>query len=86
MGVTIKKIGGKWYSYVNHKGRRKCKCIGFDKRAADEVRRLVEAKLALGELAILSNDPAKHPLFNEYADSWLRDYARIECKKSTADG
>ena len=86
MGVKLKKLGGKWYLYVNHKGRRKCKCIGVDKRAADEVRRLVEAKLALGDVAFVSDQTPKDPAFKEYADLWLKDYARVECKKSTADG
>ena len=28
----------------------------------------------------------KKPTFNAYADGWLKDYARMECKTSTADG
>ncbi len=86
MGATLKKLNGKWYLYVNHQGHRKCKCIGVDKRAAEEVRRIVEAKLALGDLAILASDAPKQPSFDDYADLWLKDYARVECKKSTADG
>jgi integrase len=34
----------------------------------------------------LDAKPEKAPLFETYADSWLRDYVRIECKTSTADG
>jgi len=86
MGATLKKLNGKWYLYVNHQGHRKCKCIGVDKRAAEEVRRIVEAKLALGDLAILASDAPKQPSFDDYADLWLKDYARVECKKSTAAG
>ncbi len=31
-------------------------------------------------------DAEKAPSFETYADRWLKDYARIECKTSTADG
>jgi integrase len=85
MGVKIKKRGSKWYVYVNYHGRRKNRCVGT-REAAERVRREIEARLALGDTAFL-NDPRPQLLtFGLYADRWLRDYARIECKTSTADG
>jgi integrase len=85
MGVTIRKKGGKWFVFVNHKGRRKAKCVG-GKAAAEHVKRVLEAKLTLGDLGMFSEQDNQIPLFGVYADQWLKDYARIECKTSTADG
>src|ERR1017187_842013 len=85
MGVKIRKRFGKWYVFVNYRGRRKSKCVG-SREAAEHVRRQLEAKLALGNLSVLDSEPEKAPSFDTYADRWLKDYARIECKTSTADG
>ena len=85
MGVKVRKKGAKWYVLVDYHGRRKSKCIG-SREAAEQVRRQVEAKLALGDLSVIDNEDDKKPSFNTYADAWLKDYARIECKTSTADG
>ena len=85
MGVKVRKRGAKWYVLVDYHGRRKSKCVG-SREAAEQVRRQVEAKLALGDLSILNTAEDKKPTFNTYADGWLKDYARIECKTSTADG
>jgi len=85
MGVKIRKRGGKWYVFVNYRGRRKAKCVG-SREAAEQVHRQVEAKLALGDLSILDVADGKKSTFDAYADGWLKDYARIECKTSTANG
>ncbi len=62
MGVKLRQKDGKWYVFINHQGRRKAKCVG-DKRAAEEVRRKLEAKLALGEFA-------QNEVREDLADSW----------------
>jgi integrase len=85
MGVKIRKRGGKWYVFVNYHGRRKAKCVGENRSAAEQVKRALEAKLALGDMGIFAAEE-KTPTFDKYADQWLKDYARIECKTSTADG
>jgi integrase len=85
MGVKIRKRGGKWYVFVNYHGRRKAKCVGASRELAEQVRRQLEAKLALGDLALFDHSE-KTPTFGSYADRWLKDYARVECKTSTADG
>ena len=85
MGVKIRKRGGKWYVFVNYHGRRKAKCIGSSRLFAEEVKRQIEAKLTLGDLALFESGE-KTQTFGEYADKWLKDYARVECKTSTADG
>ena len=85
MGVKLRKRGSKWYVFVNYQGRRKAKCVGTSRQIAEQVRRQLEAKLTLGDLGFLTEkDPA--PTFDSYADHWIKHYARIECKTSTADG
>jgi len=85
MGVKIRKRGGKWYVFVNYHGRRKAKCVGQSRELAEQVRRQLEARLALGDLALFDTDD-KIQTFGTYADKWLKSYARVECKTSTADG
>jgi integrase len=86
MGVKIRKRGGKWYVFVDYQGRRKAKCIGSNRATAEQVKRAIEAKLALGDFEVFGNDEAKAPTFATYADQGMRDYARVECKTSTAHG
>ena len=71
--------------FVNYDGRRKAKCVGGSRAVAEKMKRVLEAKLALGDVGIFAAEE-KVPMFDRYADQWLRDYARMECKTSTADG
>ncbi len=86
MGVTIRKKRDKWFVFINHSGRRKAKCVGENRAAAVQVKRILEAKLALGDLGVFNETEDQAPLFNAYADTWIRQYARVQCKSSTADG
>jgi integrase len=81
MGVKVRQKGGKWYVFINYNGQRKAKCVG-DKRAAEQVRRKLEAKLTLGEFKL--EDKAPLPTFGAYAERWLRTYAHIHCRETTA--
>jgi integrase len=81
MGVKARQKDGKWYVFINHNGQRKAKCVG-DKRAAEEVRRKLEAKLTLGEFKL--EDRAPLPTFEAYAERWLRTYAQVHCRETTA--
>jgi len=85
MGIKLKKRGCKWYVFVNYHGRRKAKCVGDSRSVAEQVKRILEAKLALGDMGIFGTED-KMPTFDGYADRWMKDYARVECKTSTADG
>jgi integrase len=87
MGVKIRKRRGKWYVFVNYHGRRKAKCVGSSRGTAEQVRRQLELKLANGDVGIFADgdDQDQVPTFGVYADSWLKGYARQECKTSTAD-
>jgi integrase len=82
MGVKIRKRGDKWYVEVDHHGKRKKKCVGT-RQAAEEVRRKVEAALALGDSTFLSAKKIEIPFFKDYAQGWLDSYAAVECKIST---
>ena len=83
MGVKIRKRGGKWYVFVNCDGRRKAKCVGTSRELAEQVRRRLEAKLALGDLGFLA-EPSGLTL-DEYSRRWLKQYAEVELKSSTVD-
>ena len=84
MAVKIKRRNGKWYVVVHHDGRRKARCIGHSRQAAEEVRRRIEAKLAAGEFSLDDPSSRPNPTFEIYADQWLTEYADVELKYSTA--
>ena len=80
MGVKVKKYKGSWYVFINHNGHRKAKCIG-SREAAERFRREIEARMALGDFGLLTEQPP--PTLHEYATSWIKNYAKVECKKNT---
>ena len=69
--------------FVNYHGRRKAKCVGSSRELAEQVRRQLKAKLALGDFGFLS-DSTKEPIFATYAANWLKTDA-LQCKPSTVD-
>ncbi len=79
MSVKIRKKGGKWYVFVHYQGRRKAKCVGT-RAAAEQVKRTLEAKLALGDLSFLNTE--KPATFADYATGWEKQY--VDIKPSTA--
>lgn len=83
MGITIRKKGNKWYVFVNYQGRRKAKCVGANRAAAQQVKRVLEPKLALGDLGFLDEAEEKGEIFQKYADNWVNKYATVHCKPST---
>jgi len=83
MGVKVRKIGRKWHIVVDWHGRRKTKCIGT-REAAETVRRVLEARLALGDAGFLTQSECRVPTFTDYADQWMARYANLHCKPSTA--
>jgi integrase len=82
MGVKTRKLRGKWYLVIDYRGKRKTRVIGTDRKIAEEARRQVEAKLALGAYGILGNQE-QVPTFGVYAERWLRGYVEVERKGST---
>jgi integrase len=83
MGVTIRKKNSRWYVFVNHNGHRKAKCVGSSRSAAEQVKRMLEAKLALGDLGFMSGSDDDVPTFATYSDRWLKEHAALQCKPST---
>ena len=82
MSVKIRKKGGKWYVFVHYQGRRKAKCVGT-RAAAEEVKRTLEARLALGDLGFLQTGNPEIPTFDDYSAAWLKNYVDVERKAST---
>jgi integrase len=83
MAVKVRKKKDKYWVVIDHKGKRKSKCIG-DKRTAQEVAKRIEAQLALGDLRIL-DDSTRRP-FHDYYKAWLDSYVRAHCKEATYRG
>ena len=79
--MKLRKKNGKWYLFINWHGRRKAKCIGASRQVAEEVKRSVEARLALGEFDMTPD--SKAPTFDDYSERWLKEYAETQCKPST---
>jgi hypothetical protein len=75
--LKIKKRGAKWYVYLNYHGRRKNRCVGT-REGAENVRREIGARLALGDLALLKEGGEPVPTFKNYAEGWLDTYAEVE--------
>jgi integrase len=73
MGVKVKekvKGSGEWWIFIDHKGKRKARKIGRDKRVAMQAARKIEAKLTLGEMDLETQKP---PTLKEYVDGWRDD-------------
>lgn len=81
-GSTVRKKNGRWFIFINHNGSRKAKSVGT-KAAAEQVKKIIEAKLALGEFELNTDDKDLLPTFKEYATRWLKAYTSVECKAST---
>lgn len=59
MGIKVLLFEGSWSLFINHKGKRKAKKIGTGpeaKKQALETARLIEARLAMGDLGILEQN------------------------------
>ena len=70
MGVKVRQKDGKWYVFINHQGRRKAKCVGDSKRAAEEVKRKLEAKLTLGDVGLLDAAPRQSCFATTLSNGW----------------
>src|SRR5262249_27537212 len=80
MAVKVRQKDGKWWVFIDHKGKRKAKCIG-DKRAAEQLKAKLEARIALGEFEI---EEGQEPLsFSTYYKNWLETYVRTHTKAAT---
>ena len=88
MGVKVRERpagSGDYWIFIDHKGKRRAKKIGRDRKMAIEAARKVEAKLALGDFGVLER---KEPVstFKDYAEEWLECFAKTALKSSTCRG
>lgn len=85
MGVNVRekiKGSGVWWIFIKHKGRRRSKKVGRDRKKAVEAAKKIEARLALGDFGILE-EPQKILTFEEYAETWSTVTVPSTCKEST---
>ncbi len=68
MGVKVKFRQAAWWVYIDHQGRRKAKKIG-DKATAHEVAKRIRERLLLGDLSLLTSEPAE--TLERYGTRWL---------------
>lgn len=82
MGVTVREKvpgSGVWWVFIKHKGQRKSKQVGYDKRAAREIADKIKAKLVLGDFN-LDNTQKRIPTVGEYAKIWIDTTVPATCK------
>jgi integrase len=76
MGVKVREKNGAWWLFIDHRGKRKAKCVGTGKagkRAAEAAAEKIQSKLTLGDLSIF-DPPAEVTnvdTFAEVAQEWL---------------
>ena len=75
--------GNPWWVFINHRGRRKAKCIG-DKRAAEAVASAIRVQLKKGDLNLPEDRGI--PTFEAYAKKWLETYVKGTLKETTYAG
>src|SRR5262249_10103950 len=80
MAVKVKHHKGKWWVFIDHKGKRKAKCVG-SKQAAETAAKKIEAKLTLGDFTLLEEKPLRP--FDAYFRAWLDTYVKAHCKERT---
>ncbi len=81
-----KKRTGEWWIFINHRGKRKAKKIGRDKGVAIAVAKKIEAKLAMGDMELTSEEKSPEvqvSTFEEYAGTWINVIVPATCKPST---
>jgi len=86
MGVKVRerpKESGIWWVFIDHKGQRKAKKIGKNKRLAIEVAKKIEAKLTLRQFDLQKTEKDKMLSFKEYSVLWLEDYIKPLRRQST---
>lgn len=85
MAVKVRerpKNSGVWWIFIDHKGQRRSKKIGQDKKVALDVAKKVEAQLALGHFNLNEEKP-ETPKFKDYAEIWLNGYIKSLRRHST---
>ncbi len=89
MGVKLRERPGKgWYVLTDYRGQRKAKCFGKDKKQAklfaDKLTARIKWAEQSGEAVALSSPDGAIPTVQGYFTEWLKTYADIHCKRTTA--
>ena len=69
---------------IDHKGKRKAKCIGESQRTARLFAEKMEAALVLGQLDLKKEEQHKRP-FDASFTQWLETDVKAHCKERTYD-
>ncbi|MDA2934714.1 site-specific integrase [Acidobacteria bacterium AH-259-D05] len=86
MGVKVRerpKGSGIWYLVIDHKGERRSKKVGPNKKKAEEVADIVRANLLLGKPLLGKEDAPKVPTLNEYYKRFESTYMKTVVKETT---
>jgi integrase len=81
MGVRVRQKDGSWWVFIHHNRKRKAKKVG-ERKAAEEVARLLRARLTLG---LDAPNGSNSPTLQEYAPEWLRTYSTVHTKPRTVE-
>ncbi|MBW1697857.1 MAG: site-specific integrase [Deltaproteobacteria bacterium] len=86
MGVKVRerpKGSGIWWIFIDHRGKRKAKKVGRDRRFALETAKKIEAKLVLGDFGFIGTKKKDVPSFKDYSSLWLENYIKPLRRKAT---
>jgi hypothetical protein len=84
MGVKVRLFECSWYIFINYRGRCKAKKIGEGaeaRRKAEAAAKMIEAKLAMGDLGIVQDEASV--TLESYSADWLAGYVRNNLKSSS---
>ena len=87
MGVKVKAWKGAWWIFVDHHGR-KAKRVGTGKesqKAAAAAAEKIQARLVLGDLALLEESDPREVTLKEYAEQWLATDVALRLKPGTVE-
>ena len=70
MAVKVRQRKGKWWILIDHRGKRKAKCIGDSKRTARLFAEKMEAALLLGQLDLKKEEPHKRSFDAYFPSGW----------------
>jgi hypothetical protein len=87
MGVKVKAWKGAWWIFVDHHGR-KAKRVGTGKesqKAAAAAAEKIQARLVLGDLALLEEPDPREVTLKEFAEQWLATDVALRLKPGTVE-
>jgi len=76
------KGSGRWWIFVNHKGKRTSKKIG-SRKAAKEAAAKIEKEIALERFNLENPEKTRSVLFRDYAEKWMSGHVNLNLKIST---